>query len=165
MQKLLLVCCHSENRATSQIWKQLPNMVFPPIWGKQKGRRSEHASYPGLFFRSPGSAPIWGGKKIEFRDWTKLHFVRKCNPPYFSRAALGIIFQDATFSDFMRVIHATFKALLKILKSVILSPPCFLSPIIVDFLILEGFPSQMKLEIIELISLISCSGITSTDVL
>ena len=28
-----------------------------------------HASYPGLFFR-PGSAPIWGGKKGEFRDWT-----------------------------------------------------------------------------------------------
>ena len=32
MQKLLLVYCHSENRATSQIWKVLPNMVFPPIW-------------------------------------------------------------------------------------------------------------------------------------
>ena len=34
--------------------------------------RSEHAhaSYPGLFFRPPGSAPIWGGKKGEFRDWT-----------------------------------------------------------------------------------------------
>ena len=29
-----------------------------------------HASYPGLFFRPPGSAPIWGGKKVEFRDWT-----------------------------------------------------------------------------------------------
>ena len=35
MQKLLLVCCHSENRATSQIWKVLPNMVFPPIWGEK----------------------------------------------------------------------------------------------------------------------------------
>ena len=35
--------------------------------------RSEHAhaSYPGLFFRRLGSAPIWGGKKGEFRDWTK----------------------------------------------------------------------------------------------
>ena len=33
--------------------------------------RSEHAhaSYPGLFAR-PGSSPIWGGKKGEFRDWT-----------------------------------------------------------------------------------------------
>ena len=65
----------------------------------------------------------------------------------------------------MRGIHATFKALFKILKSVILSPPCFLSPMIVDFLILGGFSSQIKLKIIELISLISCSGITSTDVL
>ena len=46
-------------------------MVFPPIWG-EKWRRSEHAhaSYPGLFFARPGSAPIWGGKKGEFRDWT-----------------------------------------------------------------------------------------------
>ena len=23
-------------------------------------------------FRPPGSAPIWGGKKGEFRDWTRL---------------------------------------------------------------------------------------------
>ena len=22
-------------------------------------------------FARPGSAPIWGGKKVEFRDWTK----------------------------------------------------------------------------------------------
>ena len=36
--------------------------------------RSEHAqaSYPGLFFPRPGSAPIWGGKKGEFRDWTRI---------------------------------------------------------------------------------------------
>ena len=73
-----------------------------------------------------------------------------------------MIFQDATFSDFMRGIHATFKALFKILRSVILSPPCILSPIIVDFLILGGFSSQIKLQIVELISLISCSGIMST---
>ena len=46
---LLLVYYHSENRATSQIWKILPNMVFPPILGG-KWRRSEHAhaSYPLL---------------------------------------------------------------------------------------------------------------------
>ena len=31
MQKLLLVYYHSENHATSQIWKILPNMVFPPF--------------------------------------------------------------------------------------------------------------------------------------
>ena len=35
MQKLLLVYYHPENRATSQIWKVLPNMVFPPIWGEK----------------------------------------------------------------------------------------------------------------------------------
>ena len=35
MQKLLLVYYHSENRATNQIWKVLPNMVFPPIWGEK----------------------------------------------------------------------------------------------------------------------------------
>ena len=57
--------------------------------------RSEHAhaSYPGLFFLLSsffsifflfffssfarlGSAPIWGGKKGEFRDWTSVFFVR-----------------------------------------------------------------------------------------
>ena len=66
MQKLLLVYYYySENRATSRIWKVLPNMVFPPIWGK-KWRRSEHAhaSYPGLSFHSPGFSPYTeGGKK------------------------------------------------------------------------------------------------------
>ena len=52
---------HSENRATSQIWEILPNMVFPPIWGK-KWWRSEHAhaSYPGLFFRPSGFSPYMG---------------------------------------------------------------------------------------------------------
>ena len=61
MQKLLLVYYHSENRATGQIWKILPNMVFPPIWG-EKWRRPEHAhaSYPGLFFRPPGFSPYVG---------------------------------------------------------------------------------------------------------
>ena len=50
---------------------------FPPNWGG-KWRRSEHAyaSYLGLpwtfFSRRPGSAPIWGGKKGEFRDWNIL---------------------------------------------------------------------------------------------
>ena len=81
MQKLLLIFYHSENRATGQIWKILPNMVFPPIWG-EKWRRSEHAhaSYPG-------SAPIWGGKKGEFRDWTTvsrdlLHFKLELTQKY-----------------------------------------------------------------------------------
>ena len=61
MQKLLLVHYYSENRATSQIWRVLPNMVFSPELGG-KWRRSEHAhaSYPGLFFRSPGFSPYVG---------------------------------------------------------------------------------------------------------
>ena len=64
MQKLLLVYCYSENHTTSQIWKVPTNMVFPNFGGK-KWRCSEHAhtSYLG--------APIGGGKKGEFRDWTK----------------------------------------------------------------------------------------------
>ena len=55
MQKLLLVYNYSENHATSEFWKVIPNMVFPEIWG-EKWRRSEHAhaSYPELSFRPPG---------------------------------------------------------------------------------------------------------------
>ena len=58
MQKLLLIFYEIVAYILSQIWKILPNMVFPPIWGK-KWRRSEHAhaSYPRLFFRTPGFSP------------------------------------------------------------------------------------------------------------
>ena len=61
--------------AESRIWKVLPNMVFLLIWGG-KWRRSEqaHASYPGLSFACLGSAPIGGGKKGEFRDWTRPNY-------------------------------------------------------------------------------------------
>ena len=67
---LMLVHHYSENRASSQIWLVLPNMVFPDLGGKW--RRSEHAQQVILdsSFARPGSAPIWGGKKGEFRDWT-----------------------------------------------------------------------------------------------
>ena len=27
-------------------------------------------------FARPGSAPIWGGKKGEFRDWTKISYFK-----------------------------------------------------------------------------------------
>ena len=37
MQKLLLVYYYSENRATSQIWKILPNNCFPPYLGAKNG--------------------------------------------------------------------------------------------------------------------------------
>ena len=37
---------------------------------------------PGLFFLArPDSAPIWGGKKVEFRYWTKR------NPEMFANIA------------------------------------------------------------------------------
>ena len=66
MQKLLLVYYYSENHATSEIWKVLPNMIFPPIWG-EKWRRSEHAhaGYPGLSFRPPGFSPYRGAGRKE----------------------------------------------------------------------------------------------------
>ena len=35
---------------------------------------------------SPGSAPIWGGKKGEFRDWTRIQLVnKKLLPPPLTR--------------------------------------------------------------------------------
>ena len=72
MQKLLLAYYYSENHATSEIWKVLPNMVFPPIWGKKNGgvlsmRMQVILDSP---IARPGSAPKGGGKKGEFRDWT-----------------------------------------------------------------------------------------------
>ena len=71
MQKSL-VYYHSENRATSQIWKVLPNMVFSPdLGGKNGGVLSMRMQVIlDSSFARPGSAPIWGGKKGEFRDWT-----------------------------------------------------------------------------------------------
>ena len=69
MQKLSFVYYYSENRATSRIWIVLPNMVFP--WGKNGGVLSMRLQVilDSLFAR-PSSAPIRGGKKGEFRDWT-----------------------------------------------------------------------------------------------
>ena len=77
----------------------------------------------------------------------------------------GMILRDASYSEFMRGIQSTFKAFFMIFKSVILSPPWFFSLMIFNFLISAGIPFQMKLKIIELISLISRLGITSTDAL
>ena len=66
--------------------KVLPKYGFSADLG-EKWRRFEHthASYlgPGCaihqdsLFASPGSAPIWGGKKGEFRDWTISGNIRK----------------------------------------------------------------------------------------
>ena len=42
-------------------------MVFPPIGGVLSMRMQVILDSS---FARPGSAPIWGGKKGEFRDWT-----------------------------------------------------------------------------------------------
>ena len=78
MQKLLFVYnYYSENRATSQIWKVFPNMVFPRFGGR-KWRRSEHAhaSYPELSFRPPGFSPYMAGReerRVHGLDYTLPH--------------------------------------------------------------------------------------------
>ena len=66
MQKLLLRYYYSENRATSQKWKVPPKMGFPSILSMRM-----QVILDSLFDR-PGSATIVGGKKGEFRDWTKV---------------------------------------------------------------------------------------------
>ena len=89
MQKLSFVCYYSENRATSRVWKVFPNMVFPPIRG-EKWRRSEHAhaSYPGLFFRSPGFSPYM---RREERRVQGLDYLP-------SRTTSGLVSQKSRFS-------------------------------------------------------------------
>ena len=69
MQKLLLVYCHSEHRATSRKYFQI--WLFPRFGGNNGGVLSMrmHVILDSLFAR-PGSAHIGGGKKGEFRDWT-----------------------------------------------------------------------------------------------
>ena len=71
MQKLLLVYYHSENRATSQIWSYFQIWFFPDLGGKNGGVLNMRMQVIlDSSFARPGSAPIWGGKKGEFRDWT-----------------------------------------------------------------------------------------------
>ena len=65
------IAAQAKSETYFQIW-------FFPRFGGKKWRRSEHAhaSYPGLFFRPPGFSPyIRGGKKGEFRDWTRQNWV------------------------------------------------------------------------------------------
>ena len=60
---------------------------FAPIWGENGGVLSMRMQVilDSLFAR-PCSAPIWGGKKGEFRDWTRLT-VKTC-------ASLLLFFSD-----------------------------------------------------------------------
>ena len=68
MQKLLLVYYHSENCATGQIWKILPNMVFPPdLGGKNGGVLSMRMQVIlDSSFARPGSAPIHASGVLDF---------------------------------------------------------------------------------------------------
>ena len=74
-----------------------------------------------------------------------------------------MIFQDASVLDCKCGIQETFKTLIIVLKLVILRPPCFLSPLMVDFFIFAGFPSQINIKINLSISVIKFSGRTRTD--
>ena len=68
MQKLLLVYdLFSEIALQTKSGKYFQIWFFPRFGGNSE---HAHASYPGLSFRPPGLAPILGGKKGEFRDWT-----------------------------------------------------------------------------------------------
>ena len=76
MQKLLLVYYHSENPKS----RHKPNLentskygFSPDLGGKNGGVLSMRMQVIlDSSFARPGSAPIWGGKKGEFRDWTNL---------------------------------------------------------------------------------------------
>ena len=75
MQKLLLVYYHSENCARRSQKPNLENNFkygFSPDLGEKNGDVLGMRMQVILdsSFARPGSAPIWGGKKGEFRDWT-----------------------------------------------------------------------------------------------
>ena len=62
---------YSENRATSRVLKVLPSRVFPRFGGKNGGVLNMRMQVIlDSLFACSGSAPIWGGEKGEFRDWT-----------------------------------------------------------------------------------------------
>ena len=52
--------------------------LFPQFGGKNGGFLSMRMQVIlDSSFARPGSAPIWGGKKAEFRDWTSFHIMLK----------------------------------------------------------------------------------------
>ena len=62
------------------IWKILSNMVLPRFGGENGGVLSMHMQvFLDSSFARPGSAPLWGGKKGEFRDWTRLFRTAWCS--------------------------------------------------------------------------------------
>ena len=56
---------------------------FSPDGGKNGGVLSMRIQvFLDSSFARPGSAPIWGGKKGEFSDWTKRNNVRRNHAVY-----------------------------------------------------------------------------------
>ena len=71
MQKLLLVFYHSENALQAKSGKYFQTWFSPRFGGKNGGVLSMRMQVIlDSSFARPGSVPIWGGKKGEFRDWT-----------------------------------------------------------------------------------------------
>ena len=70
MQKFL-VYYHSENRAKPNLEITSKYGFSRDFGGKSGGVLSMRMQViPDLLFARPGSAPIWGGKRKEIRDWT-----------------------------------------------------------------------------------------------
>ena len=74
IQNLSFVYYYSENSATSRIWKVLPNMVFPPIWGKKMAAFWACACKLSWTLFSPARVQPLCGAGREFRDWTSVNF-------------------------------------------------------------------------------------------
>ena len=75
MQKLLLVC-YQKIAPQAKSGKYFQIWFFPRFRGKNGGVLSMRMQVIlDSSFARPGSAPIWGGKKREFRDWTKLVYI------------------------------------------------------------------------------------------
>ena len=106
MQQKLLLVNHSENCATSQIWKTLPNMFFFPDLGEKNGGVLSMRMQVILdsSFAHPGSAPIWGGKKGEFREWTRSSLSRGQDQLNFDLLKANVIDEVTVPLDEPRVI-------------------------------------------------------------
>ena len=72
MQKLLLVYYHSRKSRHKPNLESTSKYGFSPdLGGKNGGVLSMRMQVIlDSSFARPGSAPTWGGKKGEFRDWT-----------------------------------------------------------------------------------------------
>ena len=76
MQKLLLVC-YQKIAPQAKSGKYFQIWFFPDLGGKNGGILSMRMQVIlDSSFARPGSAPIWGGKKGEFRDWTTKNSAR-----------------------------------------------------------------------------------------